>query len=122
MPATLTGTNFDILAKATSHSGISLHTVFVSSTQLNLKVTVSSTLATGSYNVNVTNGDGLIAKCAGCLTVTSAAAPTRGVVVRLAGHWAYDLPSWRGSSKTRAAYAAAWVRRSMPSLAKRAET
>jgi hypothetical protein len=70
--ATLLGTNFDSGAVATSHSGISLHSVYVSSTQLNLNVTVRSTVAPGSYNVRVTNADGLTAKCTGCLTVSAA--------------------------------------------------
>jgi polyvinyl alcohol dehydrogenase (cytochrome) len=70
--ATLLGTSFDSGAVATSHSGISLHSVYVSSTQLNLKVTVRSTVVPGSYNVWVTNADGLTAKCAGCLTVSAA--------------------------------------------------
>ncbi|HEX9065792.1 MAG TPA: PQQ-binding-like beta-propeller repeat protein [Streptosporangiaceae bacterium] len=67
---TVTGTNFDAGAVVTSHSGISIKSTFVSPTQINLSVSVSSTLAAGTYNLFVTDSDGLIAKCAGCLTVS----------------------------------------------------
>jgi outer membrane protein assembly factor BamB len=73
--ATVVGTNFDAGAVATSHSGISLLTTFVNSTQLSLSVSINSTLTPGAYNLFVTDSDGLIAKCAGCITVTAAAAP-----------------------------------------------
>jgi hypothetical protein len=68
--AVLTGTNFDAGAVVTSHSGINITTTYVSAGQLNLVVSVKSTLAPGAYNLFVTDSDGLLAKCAGCLTVT----------------------------------------------------
>lgn len=72
----LTGTNFQSGAKVVSHSGIHATTAFVSTTQLNLSVTVSATEAPGPYNLDLTNPDGGKFHCVGCLTVTSTALPT----------------------------------------------
>jgi len=68
--ATVTGKNFDSGAVVTSHAGISFTTTFVSSTQLDVTVSVKSTVTPGTYSVFVTNPDGLRGKCANCLTVT----------------------------------------------------
>jgi hypothetical protein len=54
----------------TSHKGITVATAFVSSTQLNLSVSVASTVAVGSYNVVVTNPGGGQFNCKACLSVT----------------------------------------------------
>ena len=72
---TLGGTNFVSGAKVTSHSGISATTTFVSATQLNLSVSVASTVVPGTYNVIVTNPDTGKFNCTGCLTVTGASVP-----------------------------------------------
>jgi len=69
-PVTATGTNFQSGAKVTSHKGITVATAFVSSTQLNLSVSVASTVAVGSYNVVVTNPGGGQFNCKACLSVT----------------------------------------------------
>lgn len=71
MTATMTGANFEPGAVITSHAGMNVTATFVSSTQLNLLVTVSATAAPGTYNLWVRNPDGLRGECAGCLTVTS---------------------------------------------------
>jgi outer membrane protein assembly factor BamB len=71
VPVTLTGSNFQSGAKVTSAAGISVQTAFVSSSQLNLKMTVSPSVAPGSYNLSVTNPDGGIGKCGSCLTVAA---------------------------------------------------
>jgi len=68
--ATVTGQHFDSGAVVTSHAGISFKTTFVSSTQLDVTVSVSSTVTAGTYTLYVTNPDGLRGKCASCLTVT----------------------------------------------------
>jgi len=68
--ATLTGTNFQSGAKVKSHSGITVATTFVSSTQLSLKISVAGTVVPGAYNLIVTNPDGGVGTCSGCLTVT----------------------------------------------------
>ncbi|MGO9078626.1 MAG: PQQ-binding-like beta-propeller repeat protein [Streptosporangiaceae bacterium] len=72
--AVLAGTNFDPGSVVTTHSGMSATTSYVSSTQLNLSVTVKATTAPGAYNLTVTDSDGLQATCKGCLTVTAAGA------------------------------------------------
>jgi hypothetical protein len=68
--ATVIGQHFDSGAAVTSHAGISFHTTFVSSTQLDVTVSVNSTVTPGTYNLYVTNPDGLRGKCTNCLTVT----------------------------------------------------
>ena len=68
--ADVLGTNFDPGAVVTSHSGINITTKYVGATQLNVSINVKATLAPGAYNLFVTDSDGLVAKCAGCLTVT----------------------------------------------------
>lgn len=68
--ATVTGQHFDSGAVVTSHAGISFQTTFVSSTQLNVSVSVKSTVTPGTYSLFVTNPNGLRGKCANCLTVT----------------------------------------------------
>jgi hypothetical protein len=75
---TLTGTNFQSGATVTSSTGITFSgTTFVKSTELTTTATVASSVATGTYNVQVTNPDGGTATCTGCLTVTAAVpAPT----------------------------------------------
>jgi outer membrane protein assembly factor BamB len=74
-PITVGGTNFQSGAKVTSHSGITVKTTFVSTTVLNLSVSVAAAQAPGAYNLNLTNPDGGKFHCAGCLTVTTATAP-----------------------------------------------
>ncbi len=73
---TLTGSNFVSGATVTSHAGITATATFVSSTQLNLLVDVSRTVATGAYNVFVTNPDTSAGSCSNCLTVTVGSFPT----------------------------------------------
>jgi len=68
--AMVAGQHFDPGAVVTSHAGISFQTTYVSSTQLDVSVSVAATVAPGSYTVYVTNPDGLRGKCANCLTVT----------------------------------------------------
>ena len=68
---TMTGTNFESGAKVTSHSGITVKTTFVSSTQVDLALTVSATETPGGYSIFVTNPDGGFAACDYCLTVTA---------------------------------------------------
>ena len=58
-------------------------TTYVSSTQLNLKITVSSSATPGTYNLFVTDSDGLQGKCANCLTVTAKAGAAGGRVLAL---------------------------------------
>ena len=69
-PVTAIGTNFQSGAKVTSHRGITVATTFVSATQLNLSVSVASTVAVGKYNIIVTNPDGGKFNCKSCLSVT----------------------------------------------------
>lgn len=76
VPATLSGSYFQSGAKVTSAPGISAQATFVSSSQLNLKVTVRPSVAPGSYSLWVTNPDGGVGKCSGCLTVSADPAPT----------------------------------------------
>jgi outer membrane protein assembly factor BamB len=75
---TLTGTNFQSGATVTSSTGITFSgTKFVKTTELTSTATVASSVATGTYNLVVTNPDGGTATCTGCLTVTTAGpAPT----------------------------------------------
>jgi outer membrane protein assembly factor BamB len=69
--AAIMGANFVVGAHVTSHGGVTISVVsFVGSTQLNVSVSVLSTLAPGSYNVFVYNPDGSSGECKGCLTVT----------------------------------------------------
>ncbi|MHB1930322.1 MAG: hypothetical protein ACYCUG_13050, partial [Acidimicrobiales bacterium] len=68
--STVTGTNFVSGSTLTSHAGITVKTTYVSPTQLSASVSVSSTLAPGTYNVIVTNPGGAKYNCHGCLTVT----------------------------------------------------
>jgi len=69
-PVTMSGTGFQSGATISTHAGITVKVTFVSSTQLNLTISVSSTEAPGSYNLWVKNPDGGVGKCAGCLQVT----------------------------------------------------
>ena len=69
-PVTLTGTNFQSGATVLSHSGIKASATFVSATQLNLSVSVASTVAVGNYNIVVTNPGGGQFNCKSCLSVT----------------------------------------------------
>jgi outer membrane protein assembly factor BamB len=75
---TLTGTNFQSGATVTSSAGITFSgTKFVKATELTSTATVAASVATGTYNLQVTNPDGGTATCTGCLTVTAAPpAPT----------------------------------------------
>lgn len=69
--AAIDGSNFASGATVTSHSGIKVSvTSFVSSSQLNVAVTVASTVAPGNYNIFVNNPDGYTGECKGCLTVS----------------------------------------------------
>ncbi len=67
---TLAGTNFESGATVVSHTGITAKATFVSSTQLDLSVTVASTVAPGAYNLDLTNPDGGKVVCTGCLTIS----------------------------------------------------
>jgi hypothetical protein len=68
---TIAGTNFVSGATVTSHTGVSVTvTSFVSSTQLNVTVTISGTLAAGKYNVFVHDPNGSYGECKSCLTVS----------------------------------------------------
>jgi outer membrane protein assembly factor BamB len=69
-PVTVMGTNFLSGAKVTSHSGITIATTFVSATQLDLSVSVATSVAAGKYNLIVTDPGGAQFNCKGCLTVT----------------------------------------------------
>jgi outer membrane protein assembly factor BamB len=72
---TLTGTHFRTGATVTSSAGITFAgTKMVSATELTTTATVAPSVATGSYNLTVTNPDGGTATCTGCLTVTAAPA------------------------------------------------
>jgi len=71
----MSGSGFVSGAKVTSNAGITIAATFVSSTQLNLAVSVASTEAPGSYNLTVTNPDGSNGQCAGCLTITPGPQP-----------------------------------------------
>jgi outer membrane protein assembly factor BamB len=75
---TLAGANFRPGAQITSSAaGITFGgTTFVSSTGLTTTATVAPSVATGSYNLRVTNPDGGTALCTGCLTVTADPAPS----------------------------------------------
>jgi polyvinyl alcohol dehydrogenase (cytochrome) len=78
---TLAGTHFETNATVTSSAGISFSaSKFVSSTELTTTATVASSVATGTYNLQVTNPDGGTATCTGCLTVTTDPAPFRLVI------------------------------------------
>lgn len=70
----MAGTNFESGATVTSHSGVSVQATYASSTELDLTVSVSATLAPGAYNLWVHNPDGRTGECAGCLNVSSATA------------------------------------------------
>ena len=69
--ATINGSNFQSGATVTSHTGIKISGVsFVSASQLNVSVTIASTVAPGAYNLFVHNPDGYSGECKGCLTVS----------------------------------------------------
>ena len=69
--AAIQGSGFASGATVTSHAGIKFSSVtFVSSSQLNVSVTVASTVAPGTYNLFVYNPDGHSGECKGCLTVS----------------------------------------------------
>ncbi len=69
---TLTGTQFQSGATVTSSAGITFSgTTFVKTTELTTTATVASSVATGTYNLTVTNPDGGTGTCTGCLTVTA---------------------------------------------------
>ncbi len=76
VPVVVTGTGFESGVKVTSHNGIRTPATFVSATQLDLSVTVTSTVAPGTYNLVVDNPDGGHFHCGGCITVTAATTPT----------------------------------------------
>jgi outer membrane protein assembly factor BamB len=70
-PATIRGSNFESGATVTNHAGIKISVVsFVSSSQLDVTVSVASTVAPGTYNLFVHNPDGSSGACKGCLTVS----------------------------------------------------
>jgi hypothetical protein len=71
VPATMSGTNFEPGAVIASHAGMSVQATFISPTQLDLTVTVNATASAGTYNLWVTNPDGMRGECVGCLTVTA---------------------------------------------------
>lgn len=69
--ATVQGSGFASGATVTSHAGIKFPSVtFVSSGQLNVSVTVASTVTPGTYNLFVHNPNGSSGECQGCLTVS----------------------------------------------------
>jgi hypothetical protein len=69
--ATIGGSNFESGATVTSHTGIKVSGVsFVSSSQLDVAVSVASTVAPGTYNLFVHHPDGYSGECSGCLTVS----------------------------------------------------
>jgi hypothetical protein len=68
---TLSGLAFQRGATTTSAHGISIVTTFVSPTKLDLSVTIATSVAAGSYNLAVSDPDGGIGICKGCLNVTS---------------------------------------------------
>ena len=69
--ASIDGSNFESGATVTSHAGIKISVVsFVSSSQLDVTVSVASTIAPGTYNLFVHNPDGHSGECTGCLTVS----------------------------------------------------
>lgn len=69
--ASIDGSNFESGATVTSHAGIKISVVsFVSSSQLDVAVSVASTVAPGTYNLFVHNPDGYSGTCNGCLTVS----------------------------------------------------
>ncbi|MGO8870854.1 MAG: PQQ-binding-like beta-propeller repeat protein [Acidimicrobiales bacterium] len=67
---TLVGTGFESGVTVTSHGGITVKATFVSATDLGLKVSVTGSVAAGSYNLLVTNPDGGKVTCTDCLAVT----------------------------------------------------
>jgi hypothetical protein len=68
---TVSGTGFAFGATVTTASGISLSaTTWLSATGLGVTASVGGTVAPGTYNVVVTNPDGIAATCANCLKVT----------------------------------------------------
>ena len=68
--ATVDGSNFESGATVASNQGIRISTVsFVSASQLDVAVTITSTVAPGTYNLFVHNPDGYSGECKGCLTV-----------------------------------------------------
>ncbi len=73
-PVTLSGTNFESGATVVSHTGITTKATFVSSTTIDLSVSVDPTVAPGPYNLDLTNPDGGKAICTGCLIVTGPSA------------------------------------------------
>jgi outer membrane protein assembly factor BamB len=76
-PVSMTGSNFESGAVVSSpSSGISVKTTFASSTSLSLAITVNPSVAPGTYNLVVTNPDGGVGTCSGCLTVTAAPDPS----------------------------------------------
>jgi outer membrane protein assembly factor BamB len=80
---TLAGANFESGAQITSSAGTGVSftgTKFVSSAELTTTATVAPAVATGSYNLRVTNPDGGTVVCAGCLTVTADPVPTVAAV------------------------------------------
>lgn len=69
--ATITGSNFAAGDTVTSHTGIVLSGVSdVSASQLDVSVTVKSSVTPGSYNLFVMNPAGYQGECKGCLTVS----------------------------------------------------
>jgi|GEM_PF-584846 len=67
---TLSGSHFESGATVTSQKGISIvKTTFASATQLDLEVSVKSSVAAGKYNLFVDNPDGGTGECKACLTV-----------------------------------------------------
>lgn len=70
-PATIQGSGFASGATVSSQAGIKFPSVtFASSGQLNVSVTVASTVVPGTYNLFVHNPDGHSGECVGCLTVS----------------------------------------------------
>jgi hypothetical protein len=52
-----------------SGTGVSASNITLAGNALSMKLTVSATAAVGSRTVTVTNGDGQIVTCIGCLTI-----------------------------------------------------
>jgi len=73
----LTGTYMRLGATVTSAAGIAFSgTKYVGSTHLTTLATVAPSVTPGSYDVPVTDPDGGMVTCMGCLTVTATPTPT----------------------------------------------
>jgi hypothetical protein len=75
VPATIAGSGFisPVRVRVTGPSkGVKASVTSVSATQIEVRLTVPATAASGAYNLVVSNGDGWVARCHHCLTVGAA--------------------------------------------------